>query len=395
VVLRGLREYRQRRLPGWERIDLSTITPIVSFSDDGGSSGRLVRTYGTLPPGDLRNCLLALADPSLEPLMTQFFNHRFSADEGEALSGHSAGNLLIVAIAQLHGGDVRKAILDIRRLLGIEGRITFPTLAPAVLCAELTDGTIVVGESAIANRINPSRIGRVFFARRDDPNPRPGQAPPLPAMSEAIQAIDEADAIVMGPGSLYSSVIANLLVPDVAAAVRRTRGAKIYVANLMVEPGETDDFSLARHLEAIREHGKIEVDFVIANNAAIDPVFVRLYASERLERELEMLQGSLEEAAKAIAPSEAGVDEVLLGQRVARMQALLDSLRCPDADRGQVLPREEEERIQPTKLVCADVIRVEEQIRDGETYKRVLRHDPERLVETILQILETIEQDAA
>jgi hypothetical protein len=108
-----------------------------------------------------------------------------------------------------------------------------------------------------------------------------------------------------------------------------------------------------------------------------------------------LLQGSLEEAAKAIAPSEAGVDEVLLGQRVARMQALLDSLRCPDADRGQVLPREEEERIQPTKLVCADVIRVEEQIRDGETYKRVLRHDPERLVETILQILETIEQDAA
>lgn len=392
VVLRGLREYRQRRCPGWERIDLSSVTAIVSFSDDGGSSGRLIREYDTLPPGDLRNCLLALADPALVPLMTQFFNHRFSTAEGETLGGHSAGNLLIVALAQLHEGDVRKAILDVSRLLGIEGKIMFPTLEPAVLCAELSDGSVVVGESNIAFRSNPHPIARVFLAARGDERPRPERKTSLPSMPEALEAIAEADTIILGPGSLYSSVIANLLVPDVAAAVAASRATKIYVANLMVEPGETDSMSVARHLEAIRGHGGIEIDYVIANKTPIDPAYARLYTAERLQRELEIVQRWLQDE----VVSENGIGhrgDAVFAQRVARMQLLLNGLSCPEADRGQVILRQPRESLGEACVIEIDALR-EEQIPDGAALKRVLRHDPERLIGGILETLEAARQRA-
>ncbi len=383
VVLRGLREYRQARRRGWERLELPLVTAIVSFSDDGGSSGRLVREYDTLPPGDLRNCLLALADQKLVPLMTQFFNHRFSPSEGDTLAGHSAGNLLIVALAQLHEGDVRKAILDVSRLLGIEGKIMFPTLAPAVLCAELTDGTVVVGESSIPTRSNPHPIARVFLAARSNPDPRPQEALPLPAMPDAIKAIAEADAIILGPGSLYTSVISNLLVPEVSAAVRRAHGIKIYVANLMTEPGETDDFSVSRHLEAIREQGDIEMDCVIANKAPIHPMYTRQYIAERLQRELDIVQRLIEDSGHG--GRKAGDDAFL--QRVARMQLLLNGLSRPESDRGQVLFRADSDALGHTRVVEIDAVR-EEQIRDRNGVKTVLRHDPERLIGAILQIIE-------
>src|SRR5206468_12715005 len=127
--------------------------------------------------------------------------------------------------------------------LGIEGKIMFPTLEPAVLCAKLDDGSIVVGESSIPVRSSPQPIAKVFLASRGDSAPRPEHPPTLPAMPEAVTAISDADAIILGPGSLYSSVIANLLVPEVTAAVRRARAIKIYVANLMIEPGETEGFT--------------------------------------------------------------------------------------------------------------------------------------------------------
>jgi len=383
VLLSGFRQYRAQQLPGWECLDVSAVTAIVAFSDDGGSSGRLIREFDTLPPGDLRNCLLALADPAVVPLMRQFFDHRFEESKGGTLAGHSAGNLLIVALTQLHEGDVRKAILDAGRLLGIEGKIVFPTLAPAVLCAQLADGTVVVGESKIPLRDNPSPIARVFLARRGDPDPRPESPPPLPAMPEAVKAILDADAIVLGPGSLYSSVIANLLVPEIAEATRRAKGLKVYVANLMVEPGETDDFSVARHLQAIREHGQIEVDVVIANCERVDPTYARLYAAERLQRELDILQRSLEEAVRSGHPPE----EAALEQRVARMQSLLHGLSRPEADRSQVVLQREGESLGAVRVVEIPAVR-EVQIRQGGATKRVLRHDAEQVIRTLLSLLE-------
>jgi uncharacterized cofD-like protein len=359
------------------------VTAIVSFSDDGGSSGRLVREYDTLPPGDLRNCMLALADPQWLPLMTQFFDHRFSAGESETLAGHSAGNLLILALSRLHEGDVRKAILDLSRLLGIQGKITFPTLAPAVLCAELADGTVVVGESTIPLRSNPGPIACVFLARRGDPAPRPGQAPDLPAMPEALQAIADADAIVLGPGSLYSSVISNLLVPEVAAAVRAAGGVRIYIANLMVEPGETDGYTVADHVEAIRRHGDVELDYVIANKTPIDPRSARRYAIERLEREIEVIKRALDEAGAYGATT---LDPAALAQRVAHMHSLLEGVSDPSADRGQVIRRNGERDLGGAKLVEVDALR-QEDFPERDAVKQVLRHDPEKVLAAILAIL--------
>lgn len=383
VLLRGMREYRQHCLPGWERVDPSAVTAIVSFSDDGGSSGRLVREYDTLPPGDLRNCLLALANPQWLPLMSQFFNHRFSASESETLAGHSAGNLLILALSQLHEGDVRLAILDLSRLLGIQGKIMFPTLAPAVLCAELEDGSIVLGESSIPLRSNPSAIRRVFLARRDDPEPSPDDPPALPPMPEALQAIAEADAIVLGPGSLYSSVISNLLVPDIAAAVRESAAVKFYVANLMIEPGETDGHSLGDHVEAIRRHGGVEVDWAIVNRTPIDPRSARRYAIERVEREIDVIRRGLDEAgahgAETLGPR-------ALAQRVARMHALLDGISDPSADRGQVLQRDGDAHLGRTRVLEVDALK-QEDWPEQDSVKRVLRHDPEKLLEAILGVM--------
>ncbi|GIW42282.1 MAG: hypothetical protein KatS3mg076_2859 [Candidatus Binatia bacterium] len=379
VLLRGLREYRRRNLPGSEKLDLSAVTPIVAFSDDGGSSGRLVKAYGVLPPGDLRNCLLALADPEIEPLMTHFFNHRFGPGEGETLAGHSAGNLFLLALSQLHGGDVRKAILDAGRLLGIEGKIVFPTLAPAVLCAQLEDGSVVVGESAIASRANPAPISRVFLARRGSRHPKPEKAARLPATPEAIEAIEAADAIVLGPGSLYSSVVASLLVPDVAEAVRRARAVKIYVANLMVEPGETDDYSLEDHVRALYRHGRIRVDYVLANRSRVDPTLARLYLLERLEREVENLKRALDtESRRAVGQ--------IVPLRVARIRSLLEQVSRPRGDRGQVLARPGQRTLAGARVVGIDAVRIEE-IREANGSKRVLRHDPEKLVRAVLGVL--------
>jgi uncharacterized cofD-like protein len=383
VLLRGLREYRQHRRPGWERLDLSRLTAIVSFSDDGGSSGRLMREYDTLPMGDLRNCLLALADPEWLPLMTQFFDHRFGAGESETLAGHSAGNLLILALSRLHDGDVRKAILDLSRLLGIQGKIMFPTLAPAVLCAELSDGTVVVGESSIPLRVNPSPIRRVFLARRGDPHPRADNPPRLAPMPEALQAIAEADAIVLGPGSLYSSVVSNLLVPEIAEAVRRARGVRIYIANLMIESGETDGHTLADHVEAIRRHGEIELDYVVANRTPIDPRSARRYAIERFEREIEAVKRALDDAG---TEDSVALDDAALAKRVTHMHALLDDVADPSADRGQVLPRDGDADLGRTSLIEVEALRQEGWPEPG-AHKRVLRHDPEKVVEAILGIL--------
>jgi uncharacterized cofD-like protein len=383
VLLRGLREYRQHQRPGWERIDLAALTAIVSFSDDGGSSGRLVREYDTLPPGDLRNCLLALADPEWLPLMTQFFNHRFSASESETLAGHSAGNLLILALSRLHEGDARKAILDLSRLLGIQGKIMFPTLEPAVLCAELSDGAVIVGESSIAVRGNPHPIQRVFLARRGDAAPRPERPATTPAMPEALQAIAEADAIVLGPGSLYSSVISNLLVPEIAAAVRAARGVKVYVANLMIEPGETDGYSVGDHVAAIRRHGDVQVDYVVANRTPIDSRSARRYAVERLEREIEVIKRALDEAA---APAAAPLDTAALAQRVLRMHALLNGVADPSADRGQVLPQNGP-CVDGAQLIEIDAL-TQEGWPEQNAVKRVLRHDPEKVLEAILGLLQ-------
>ncbi|MDR5693893.1 MAG: YvcK family protein [Armatimonadota bacterium] len=220
TLLRGLKQYT------------ANITAVVTVFDDGGSSGRLRRELNILPPGDLRDCLVALAE--VEPLMTKLFEYRFP---GGALNGHAFGNLFIATMVGITG-DLETAIQECSKVLNIRGRVLPATTQDVLLCAEFEDGTLVVGESNIPKV--RKRIRRVFL--------EPPHASPLP---EVLEAIFEADLLLLGPGSLYTSVIPNLLVQGMADAIRSAPGVKVYVCNVMTQPGETDGFTASDHVQAI------------------------------------------------------------------------------------------------------------------------------------------------
>jgi uncharacterized cofD-like protein len=236
TLLRGLRDYS------------ANITAIVTVADDGGSSGRLRREIGVLPPGDIRNCLAALADE--EKLLTELFQYRFQA--GEGLVGHSFGNLFLTAMSDITG-DLERAIAASSQVLAIRGKVFPATLADVSLWAELDDGRLIQGESNI-----PKAKGRIRNIGCFPPNP--------PALPGAIEAIKEADYIIIGPGSLYTSVIPNLLVPEIRDALAKAKVPRIYVCNIMTQPGETDGYSVARHIREIdRCCGKKVFDAVLVH----------------------------------------------------------------------------------------------------------------------------------
>jgi len=223
TLLRGLKHYT------------SNLTAVVTVFDDGGSSGRLRRELGILPPGDIRHCLVALAEA--EPLMTRLFEYRF---KGGALDGHAFGNLFIASLAGVTG-DLEQAVQETSKVLNIRGRVLPTTAHDVVLVAEFDDGRVIEGESTITG--TRGRIRRVTL--------RPSDAPPLP---EVLTALAEADLILIGPGSLYTSVIPNLLVRGVADAARASGAPCVYVCNVMTQPGETDGYTAADHLKAIQAH---------------------------------------------------------------------------------------------------------------------------------------------
>jgi uncharacterized cofD-like protein len=227
----------------------TNLTAIVTVSDDGGSSGRLQKELGVLPPGDVRNCLVALADD--EAMVTDLFRYRFN--EGEGLTGHSFGNLFLAAMTGITG-NFDRAIKESSRVLNIKGRVLPSTLGIVSLCGRLDDGTVVEGESNISKSKQP--IKQVFF----DP---PYAAP----LGEVITAIREADAIVLGPGSLYTSIVPNFLVDRIAREVAGSQAVKMYVCNVMTQPGETENMTAADHVEALIQNAGARVcDYVIVND---------------------------------------------------------------------------------------------------------------------------------
>jgi uncharacterized cofD-like protein len=253
VVLAALKRYLGGRV--------AALTAVVTVTDDGGSSGRLREELQVLPPGDIRNCLVALAD--VEPLMAELFQHRFPGD-GQ-LAGHSFGNLFLAALTQVTGNFLQ-AIRISGKVLAVRGTILPSTLDVVRLGAELADGRRVLGESNIARQ--HVAIRRVFL--------EPGDARALP---EVFEAIAHAHVVVLAPGSLYTSLIPNLLVGGVADALRAAAALRICVANLMTEPGETDGMSLADHLEVIHAHGgRGVIDGVVAHGRLLPADIVARYA---------------------------------------------------------------------------------------------------------------------
>ncbi|NMP22668.1 gluconeogenesis factor YvcK family protein [Sulfobacillus harzensis] len=253
VVLRGLKNYT------------SNLTAVVTVADDGGSSGRLRGDLGVLPPGDIRNCMVALADT--EPLMEELFQHRFQSGE---LKGHSFGNLFLAAMEQT-AGDFVTALRESSRVLAVRGTVLPATLEKVTLWAELETGEKIWGESKIGR--SPARIRRLGM--------EPEDATPL---AEAVQAIMEADMVVLGPGSLYTSVIPNLLVRPIQEAIRHTPAVRVYVANVMTQPGETTHYTVRDHLDALeRQVGRGLVDVVLVNNQKVDDEVLARYRKEGAE----------------------------------------------------------------------------------------------------------------
>lgn len=235
------------------------LTAIVTVADDGGSSGRLRRELGILPPGDIRNCLVALADD--ESLMGRLFQHRFA--DGD-LSGHPFGNLFLAALTEVTG-DFDLAIQECSRVLKIRGVVVPSTLDQVRLWAERVDGSVVCGETNIAAGFAPCR--RVWL------DPAPAGYPP------AVEALEHADVIVLGPGSLFTSVLPHLAVPEIAHAVRSARGLRVYVCNVMTQPGETDGFCAADHIARVLELIPGGVDVVVLHEGDFDQDAVAAYAA--------------------------------------------------------------------------------------------------------------------
>lgn len=253
TLLRGLKQYT------------SNLAAVVTVTDDGGSSGRLKRDMGVLPPGDIRNCLVALADA--EPLMTELFQHRFGAGE-EGLDGHSFGNLLIAAMTRITG-DFERAVKETSNILAIRGRVLPSTIEQVRLQAELDDGTLAEGETAIAAAGRP--IKHIML--------QPSNVKPL---DETLKAIETADCIVLGPGSVYTSIVPNLLVEGVAEAISASEAEKIYVCNVMTQPGETDGYTAADHVRAVAKHAEGRVfNYVLVNQQRPSKALLDKYAAER------------------------------------------------------------------------------------------------------------------
>jgi uncharacterized cofD-like protein len=255
TLLRGLKQYT------------SNITAVVTVADDGGSSGKIREDLGIIPPGDIRNCILALAD--VEPAMERLMQYRF---KDGSLKGQNLGNLLIAAMTDISGGP-ENAIKEISSVLAVTGRVLPVSLDNIHLVARLEDGTIVRGESKIP-MVQMEKNSSIQEVSIDNPNCK---TPP-----EVLKAINDAETVILGPGSLYTSIIPNILVKEVAQAIRQCNAIKIYVCNIMMQPGETTGYSVAEHVKAIIKHGGPNIiDYVLVNNKRIPSHLLEKYKQQQ------------------------------------------------------------------------------------------------------------------
>jgi uncharacterized cofD-like protein len=275
-------------------------------TDDGGSSGRLRREYSVLPPGDIRNCMVALSRDEL--LLGDLFQYRFPA--GRGLAGHSFGNLFLTALTNVTG-DFPRAVQESAKVLAIRGRIYPSTAQNVTLQAELEDGAIVAGETNISR--SRKRIARVRLV--------PRRVRPLP---EVLAALRDADLILIGPGSLYTSILPNLLVEEVSEVIAHSRAMRVYIANLMTQRGETQHYSVADHVRAIYAHTRHPLfDCVVINRTTVSPRLLRRYAAQRAEpvdpsfdeldkMRLKYITGNILQQDKMIRHDRKGLTQLLL-----------------------------------------------------------------------------------
>ena len=277
TLLRGLR--RHVSVPGQpsaEQAQIADLAAVVTVTDDGGSSGRLRRDFNMLPPGDLRNCMVALSEE--EDVISRLFAHRFRA--GDGLDGHNFGNLFVAALTEITG-DFAHAIQLASKILATRGRIFPVTTANATLVARMDDGSLVRGETKIT--ASRQHIAELML----DP-------PDAAALPATLEAIERADLISVGPGSLYTSLITNLLVQGIPSALANARGVRVFVCNLMTQANESLGLTASQHIERIYEHTHAPIfDYAIVNTAPFSPQTITRYAAERaapIELDIERIE---------------------------------------------------------------------------------------------------------
>jgi uncharacterized cofD-like protein len=271
TLLRGLKAYVGAD-GGWT---IAGLGAIVTVTDEGGSSGVLRKEFGMLPPGDIRNCIVALAEE--EQLLSRLFSYRFDTDS--ALKGHSLGNLLLTAMTDITG-SFDNAVLAASEVLAIRGEIYPSTLTDVRLRATLEDGSELDGEveisgSNIGEEPKAIRHARITHLALDPPDVQPTDG--------ALRALELADLIIVGPGSLYTSVLPNLVIEPIAAALRSARALRVYICNVMTQPNETDGYTAQDHLQAIIEHAGLVVDVMLLNGRRLSPAMFGMYAAMNQE----------------------------------------------------------------------------------------------------------------
>ncbi len=382
ALLSGIKQYADLHCAEDSIIDLDSLAAIVTVSDDGGSSGRLVEEFDVLPPGDIRRLLFTLSDADE---LAGLFEYRFSSN-GE-LGGHTIGNILLTALTELKG-NFPKAIQAASRLLSVRGQIIPVTLDYTVLCAELADGEIVRGESTIPTRENREPIKRVFFEPRENGKTHhpPGELYECQAHETAIDALLSADVIIIGPGSLYTSIMPNLVIKGIVDAIQRSDAMKIYVCNVMTQPGETDGYAVTDHVNALFDHAKIALQYVLVNNQPAPTEIIQEYVRQELLAQLTRIRSLAEEGLTMLYESTAHpLDVLTLAKNISQLSA--ETMLVADASKVQVSYNAERENldVEGITVVEADLIR-DLVVTERGIEMNVIRHDPEKLVRTLVKV---------
>ena len=389
ALLSGIKYYADLETDTGKIIDLDSLAAIVTVSDDGGSSGRLVEEFDMLPPGDIRRLLYTLSDADE---LAGLFEYRFSSN-GD-LGGHTIGNLLLTALTEIQGNFPR-AIQAASRLLSVRGQIIPVTLDYTVLCAELTDGDIVRGESTIPVRENREPIKRVFFEPRENGKIHhdDDELYECQAHETAMEALVNADVIIIGPGSLYTSIMPNLAIQGIVETIKLSNAVKIYVCNVMTQPGETDGYSVTDHVNAILDHAKIPIDYVLVNNQPAPQEIMQGYVRNELVSQLTRIKSLSEEGLSRLSEDTAHqhIVEVLnLAKDISTLSA--ETVQVADASKVQVSYNREQEKLEEDGIIVveADLIRdmVVTEIGTwlGRAQMNVIRHDPEKLAINLVGI---------
>ena len=385
-LLSGIKKYTSARRDQPEIIDMNKLAAVVSVFDDGGSTGRLIEEFDVLPPGDTRKLLYSLSDA--DELLSRLFEYRFSSN-GD-LGGHTVGNLLLIALTELSEGSFPKAIQAASELLAVRGRIIPVSLDYTMLCAELADGDVVSGESQIPNRRNREPIRRVFLAPRDNGKNHQQSSPDsykCVAHREATETIVNADVIIIGPGSLYTSIMPNLVVKGIVDAIQASNAMKIYICNVMTQPGETDGYSVSDHVRAIYDHADVPLDYIVVNNQPAPDELIKKYVQKELSELLTRIQSRAEEGLSLLEDNKVRPTDLVLSL-TNYISQLSDETRAQMADTSkvQVLYDPVRDKLTEGNIVEADLIRDTVVVENG-VQLNVIRHDPEKLARTLVKVL--------